>query len=330
MVTLTHLNYAAALLHLVQAVVVGSLIPGLDNAHANEPSFFRGVYPVLKNLLLLRNTDAPTAPCDLPLLRNATAHAYTVIDDRAVVAPHAFVVGHIDVRYLLVAFFALSSGFQFLEAFLLGEAYARGPRLLRFVEYAFSASVMLLAMAVQVGITDIYTLCCMFALMVATNGLGLIAEALCFVATRPHHAQELLPLWSWLAPHCLAWLTCLCAYAPLIDAYLATNRCSDRHPPGYVDVIIFLEFGLFSCFGLVQLYALVQRSAHTVDDAHHYYYVRVWLVGGSRLPPQRTPDEAITYGADLAYVTLSFTAKTLLAWLILAPILTLHPSELFV
>ena len=306
----TRLNYAAAVLHLVQALVVLGLTPGLDANHANEPSFFRGVYPIEKTLFLRRNTDREPV-CGLPALRNESgltldglpAYDYVVVDEGALVMPHAFRVGYVDIRYMLFAFFLLSSGFQAAEAAL------DGPRWLRFVEYAFSAGVMLLAMAVQLGVTDIYTLCCMYALMFATNMLGLIAEMLCD-ASRSSTLSE----WFWLGPHCLGWLTCLFAYAPLIDSYLATTRCSDRRPPGYVHVIIFLEFALFCSFGVVQLYALVQKS----------------LVYGGYAPMAEggLTDDIDSY-ADLAYIALSLTAKTLLAWLILAPILTLHPAKLW-
>jgi hypothetical protein len=219
-------------------------------------------------------------------------------------------VGFIDVRYLIFAFFALSSLFQGVEA-LAGDY--RGPRILRFIEYAFSASVMILAMAVQVGLTDIYLLTCMFILMFTTNLLGLIAEVLCFVVE--NNRVPFLSIWFWLVPHGLGWLTYFVAYAPLIDAYIVSTRCSDRSPPGFVNVIIFLEFALFSSFGFVQLYALLRRSFLFAYQHQQGYYFAV--------PPGFvSPAEHITHQADLAYIGLSFVAKTLLAWLVLAPTLT--------
>ena len=158
------------------------------------------------------------------------------------------------------------------------------------MEYSISASVMILAIAVQVGLTDVYVLCCLFALIFATNILGLIAEVLCPV-------QD-----AWV-PHGLAWITCLVAYAPLLDAYVASMQCSDLSPPGYANVIVFLQFVLFMCFGLVQLYSLC--------------YARPEPPGFLRASWEHTRD----VGVELTYTGLSITAKTLLAWLVMGPTL---------
>ena len=336
MVSLTTLNYGASFLHFVQAVTVLCLISGLNDTHKNDPPIFKGVYSIMKNLFILRTPNQPPV-CDLPALRNITnqmsldghpTNDYTPFNEGTIIMHQAFTLGYVDVRYLIFAFFALSSSFQGMEA-LAGEY--RGPRILRFVEYAFSSSVMILAMGVQVGITDIYSLSCMFGLMFTTNILGLIAEVLCFAVENSQ--SPILSIWFWLVPHILGWLTCLFAYSPLIDAYLVSTRCSDRHPPGFVNVIIFLEFSLFTSFGLVQLYALVRKSllyasggyaqlATNLNDLMHR--TNVARTPDGLLVQSRTPSEEITYYADLAYVTLSFTAKTLLAWLILAP--TLAPA----
>jgi hypothetical protein len=43
----------------------------------------------------------------------------------------------------------------------------------------------------------------------------------------------------------LGWITCLLAYAPLLDTHVASMLCSDLTQPGYVNVILFLEYALF-------------------------------------------------------------------------------------
>jgi hypothetical protein len=310
MVSLGTLNAAASILHLAQAIAVVCLIGRINDSHQDEPPLFKGVYSIMKNLFLVR-APGGEGKCGLAPYRNETSSAGGArFDATAVVVPHAFDVGFIDVRYLIFAFFALSSLFQGVEA-LAGDY--RGPRILRFIEYAFSASVMILAMAVQVGLTDIYLLTCMFILMFTTNLLGLIAEVLCFVVE--NNRVPFLSIWFWLVPHGLGWLTYFVAYAPLIDAYIVSTRCSDRSPPGFVNVIIFLEFALFSSFGFVQLYALLRRSFLFAQQQQQGYYLAV--------PPGFvSPAEHITHQADLAYIGLSFVAKTLLAWLVLAPTLT--------
>jgi hypothetical protein len=283
------LNYAAASLHCVQGLIVACLIPILDVQNEGAPEWTKGVYKVRKNLYILQVPETQEPKCDLPrvigsaptrslnvamggMVQTTSDNFYTFKD--AVAIPRSFVIGYIDVRFLICSFFFLSFAFQALQAW---ACESKGwVAVFRFVEYSFSASVMILAIAVQVGLTDVYLLCCLFGLMFATNMLGLIAEVLC--------ARED----AWL-PHVVGWVTCLVAYAPLLDAYVASMRCSDLGPPGYVHVIVFLEFALFTCFGLVQLYTLCSH-----DDRGR---------------------------ADMAYTVLSFTAKTLLAWLVMGPTL---------
>ena len=80
-------------------------------------------------------------------------------------------VGELNIRYIIFSFFLLSGLFQLTDG-LLGNYNDQNPRLLRFIEYSFSASIMLIAIAVQTGITDIYTICAIFTLIFTTNLLG--------------------------------------------------------------------------------------------------------------------------------------------------------------
>ena len=281
----------------------------------------------------MRNPDLPHPKCDMPSFRNLSSAKgltfnmsasglaldtddYYPFFDGAVAVRQNFTVGYLDVRYIIFSFFLLSCVFQAVEA-LAGDY--TGPRLLRFVEYSFSSSIMIIAIAVQVGLSDIYIIVGMFTLMFATNILGLIAELLCFLAE-----QGTISIWLWTVPHLLGWVTCIVAYAPLLDAYLQTARCSDKSPPGFVNVIVFLEFFMFISFGFVQVYSLLSKTTRFLySPTSSYSQVSpADLMDTNNYdghPAQSSQD--ITDTADLAYVTLSFTAKTLLAWLILAPTL---------
>jgi hypothetical protein len=324
---LKQLNYAAAGVHCFQGIVVACLIPMLDVQNEGAPAWAKGVYKVRKNLYILQQPTQANPKCGLPrvipvgngsqadaplcleldaerLLQTTSENFYTFKD--AVAVPRSFVVGYIDVRYLICSFFFLSFVFQALQGWVIRrrrrQSSGAEPRtwvaVLRFVEYSISASVMLLAIAVQVGLTDVYLLCCLFGLVFATNILGLIAEVLC--------AREN----AWV-PHCLGWITCLLAYAPLLDAYVASMRCSDLQPPGYVNVIVFLEFVLFSCFGFVQMYMLFFRATSSNEDA----YAR------RRYVLEEEEEDELIMDVEATYTALSVTAKTLLAWLVLGPTL---------
>jgi hypothetical protein len=342
MVSLQTLNYAAAFLHFVQAVIVLALIPGLNDRFKDSPPLAKGIYPLQKNLYVIRKPDRPPACDNMPTMHrllpgqglqlqlgswSMESTNFFNFSESAIGVTQNFVVGNVDVRFLIFSFFLLSCLFQGAEA-VAGDS--DGPRLLRFVEYSFSASVMIMAMAVEVGITDIYTVCCMFTLIFATNILGLMAEALCYLAENAPEGGP-LSIWFWILPHALGWVTCLVGYAPLLDAYIHSTRCSDMSPPGFVNVIVILEFCLFNCFGIVQVYSLSSRTAlylsgtglaqaRDYDELMQVADIR-WMPDGRLTQPTKslTNAQAITRRADWAYVILSFTAKTLMAWLILSP-----------
>jgi hypothetical protein len=332
---LEQLNYVAAGLHCVQGIVVACLIPMLDVQNQGAPAWAKGVYKVRKNLYVLQQPTQSEPKCGMPrlvrsvandslaedaslwvslgppMIQTTSENFYTFKD--AVAVPRSFVVGHIDVRYLICSFFFLSFVFQSLQ----GVVQSRGIIMLakpqawvatlRFVEYSVSASVMLLAIAVQVGLTDVYLLCCLFGLVFATNILGLIAEVVC--------AREE----AWV-PHCLGWITCLLAYAPLLDAYLASMRCSDLQPPGYVNVIVFLEFALFSCFGFVQTYALFFRATSNDEAPMVWVVLRPYMLAVEHEAHENKRMDSLD-GVEVTYIALSVIAKTLLAWLVLGPTL---------
>lgn len=349
MPSLQTLNYSAAFLHFVQAVTVISLIANLNSKHANDPPLMRGIYTIQKNLYIMRNINEVKPKCDLfPLVNISNAKGmnlelhgaglqlktnnYYDFMEGSLAIYQNLEVGYLDVRYLIFGFFLLSSSFQALEA-LAGD-YS-GPRLLRFVEYSISSSVMILAIAIQVGLSDIYILIAIFTLMFTTNILGLIAELLCYLAE-----SGVGSIYLWILPHSLGWVTCIIAYAPLLDAYLSSIRCSDRGPPGFVHVIVFLEFFMFISFGFVQIYSLVCKTVRFLSpetaprnyqlqhmssssqmDSEFYMESSPMITVNQSTSPHHHTSEDITATADLAYITLSFTAKTLLAWLILAPTL---------
>ena len=112
----------------------------------------------------------------------------------------------------------------------------------RLMEYSVSASLMTIAIAVEVGITDMYTLMCMFVLMSSCMWFGLIAET-----THGHKGR----------PHLAGWIAFVIAYVPILDAYFTSINNSPVKPPDFVTAIVFAEFGIFTLFGVVQLLSLV-------------------------------------------------------------------------
>jgi hypothetical protein len=214
------------------------------------------------------------------------------------VEPLRLDAGSLDVRYITIAFFALSALFQFGGG-VAGRVWARW---LRFIEYSFSASIMIMAIAVEAGIDDVYMLQAMFVLMWTTQMLGLLAEVF----------GPMAPVMSmWLLPHLAGWVTFLSAYAPILDAFLQSkNNSPSVSPPDFVEAMVFLQCALFGCFGGVQLYALIKRGAPPTESF-------------SIQQPEWEPppaEDSLDDTVDKAYILLSITAKSILGWLIVSPL----------
>jgi hypothetical protein len=286
----TRLSWGTVALHLVQAIVVCALTVWLDSSTTERN---KGVFPLYKNVQVWSTNSSGNA--ESPVVSGVTVH--TIIE-RA---------GTLDVRWVIVAFFSLSAAFPAaLLWFDLNPSF-------RFVEYSISASAMLMAIAVESGIQDVYTLQTMFVLTFATMILGLLTEFM-------------PPPLSWIA-HGTAWITFLSAYSPIFDAFLQSNHHSNgASAPGFVYVIVFLEFALFAFFGVVQVYALFFAKDSIMAQPHEQQELlsQASSHNNNNKPDMNNEENDEISDAmriQLAYVFLSLVAKTILAWLILAPIL---------
>lgn len=251
----TALNFVAAALHGAQAIAVYAIISWMETQSRSQMLFFGGRFDLVRVA---------------PVWRKNTIESLVLAS------------GQIDVMYVIFAFFLLSAVFQCCGAMFPGPT-----RYLRFVEYSFSASIMMMAIALEAGIRDLYTLQSMFMLTWATQVFGIVAEILNHIAVRkwitescgtvaavgfrqayhthrvPKQKEENAAaelLWAWVLPHIAGWGTCMSAYGPAIDVYLQSSSRSERKPPGFVTALVFIELILFSCFGLVQTYALISKT----------------------------------------------------------------------
>ena len=206
---MSRLAWAAVGLHATQAVVMLALTVWIDSSRPSN------AFNIYKTVHIWHS-----------------AHDITTVVDN---------VGTFDGRWAIVAFFAMSAAFP--AAIMLLDV---DPRF-RFAEYAFSASTMIMVIALQVGINDIYTLQAMFVLTFATMVFGILE--------------------SWLA-HVVGWITFLSAYSPILDAFALSTAQSPVSAPDFVPVIVVLEFILFGCFGCVQTYDLWSNNAYDVEPVY--------------------------------------------------------------
>lgn len=154
----------------------------------------------------------------------------------------------------------------------------------RFLEYSVSAPLMLMCIALEVGIRDVYTISLLGIMMSATNLLGMVTELL------------LLEHLAWAAfPHMVGWLLMLGSYVVVFVAFSVVPGT----PPDFVYAIVALMFLLFCLFGFVQIYDLVVRHNYLSQKEYEKHVDRIGTM----------------------YDVLSLVAKSLLAWLVVAPLL---------
>lgn len=145
-----------------------------------------------------------------------------------------------------VGSFLLMSAFaHFLLAWPLKDRYIenlkRGRNPLRFFEYAFSSSVMIVLIAIFFTIVDIWTLIAIFTLNFLMNMFGLLMEQL-----NPSNAQGTKIDW-W--PYILGCIAGIIPWVIITGYFLGV----DGTPPDFVYAIYFIEFALFNIFAIVML-----------------------------------------------------------------------------
>ena len=187
---------------------------------------------------------------------NVTASYGTWLsDDERLDAADTFVVKktqlfQLSLHWLIVCFHALSFVFQLIPVLMKAtymEWVDEGRNPLRFVEYAASASIMLVCIALLNAVEDVNELGAIFALCVLTQILGLLAEDL--HAKKPSQKSLVASL------HFLGWFSITAAYG-LIWVHFGValqNAAPGRTPPDFVYAIVILLYLLFNMFGAVQL-----------------------------------------------------------------------------
>ena len=285
------LNLIAALLHGGQAIAVAALYERLGGSTSQ---FFEGgrlrVFRTAWNATYVTNSSATVG--------GAPEGAYTLVS-----------YGTLDVRACILAFFTLSAVFQGAASWLSNGRSG----IWRYVEYSFSASTMALAIAAEAGIRDLYALVGIFGLIWVTMALGVVADWTSLL---------MRGTFVWVVPHLAGWATCLAAYGSILDSF--AFNASRGSPPDFVRVIVFLQFGLFTCFGLVQSWGLTRRTYASAPSSSNLGAEEQALMLARDMQYNAThgidaDDEED--GVELVFIGLSLSAKTLLCWIVLSPLL---------
>ena len=176
----------------------------------------------------------------------------------------------INLGWLIISFHVLSFVFQFGAAitdycgpicqYRYSDMIAANKNPLRFIEYGFSASVMLIAIALLNGVTDINLITSIAVLTSACQLCGLAVE---YVEQR----------WLKWMLHLTGWLQFFWAYGIIGHAFFksieAAEDAGGRGPPDFVYVIVIALFLLYASFGFVQFYELVfPINPYTKESAY--------------------------------------------------------------
>lgn len=199
---------------------------------------------------------------------------------------------NLSLHWLVTSFFFLSAFFQFLGG-VVPRKTVPNP-VIRFIEYSVSASVMIVAIALQLGIFQAQVLLLLATLTWTTMICGIVAETLAPGDREPVEENKLVKkllkrmnAGAWLS-HGIGWMTQLIVFFVLLQQFHGSqNTCgSTRAAPYFVWAIVYVELVLFASFGFVQSFQLTKN-----------------------LSAER---------AEISYTVLSFVSKSLLGLLVYA------------
>lgn len=149
---------------------------------------------------------------------------------------------NLSVPWLVALFFFLSAAAHLFIATIYSKRYnadlGRGMNKVRWIEYALSSSVMMVAIAMLVGVYDFASLLMVFVLIAIMNLLGLVMEV---------HNQTTKKT-NWLS----YWIGCLAGIVPwlVIGFYFWLSAEQGSAPPAFVYWIFVSIFIFFSCFAV--------------------------------------------------------------------------------
>ena len=148
----------------------------------------------------------------------------------------------ISLPVLIAVFLFLSSAAHLCIATVYNKRYnadlKKGMNRVRWFEYSLSASIMILAISLLVGIYDLVSLVAMFSLVAIMNLLGLVMEV---------HNQTTKKT-NWLS----YWIGCLAGLVPwlAIAFYFWLSADNGSSAPTFVYWIFISIFVFFNCFAI--------------------------------------------------------------------------------
>ena len=167
-------------------------------------------------------------------------------------------------------FFAISATFHFGNAIVWREHYIqwiadkKSPT--RWMEYYFSASVMILLIGYTTGLRSFVELLFALFLVATTMTFGWLSDT----ANRPMSEDRWTnpSLASRLVPHLLGYPPLIVVWAGLI--FTLAENSNECGPPTYVYALVFGEMVLFMSFGIPQMYQIISIPRNYIYGEYAY------------------------------------------------------------
>lgn len=202
----------------------------------------------------------------------------TKVAGNPVLAPASSTLFNVNLAYFVVTFFLMSSLAHTIIATKYRKTYeanlAKGINKARWIEYGFSASVMMVAIALLSGVYDVSSLIMIFILDLLMNSMGLVME----INNQGKKKVDWLPFW----------IGCLAGIIPWIVFAIYVAGATINGSGGIPTFVYFIYASMFAFFSsfAVNMYLQYTKKGKWAD----YLY-------GERV-----------------YMILSLVAKSVLAW----------------
>ncbi|MFX1506770.1 MAG: heliorhodopsin HeR [Promethearchaeota archaeon] len=207
-------NIAMAILHFVQSVLILTLSLFIDEIR----NFSVDIY---KSSLVIKELTG-TKPIFAP-------------------EPSVFFAFENIAGILLASFLLMSAIAHFLIAFPLNNSYVENLKKrmnpIRWWEYSFSSSVMIIFISLSFGILDFWIIALVFVLNFLMNMFGLLMERI----------NQYTEKTSWL-PYWLGWIAGIVPWIVIVDTFLSFDTGVGDAIPTFVYIAVVMYFIFFNSF----------------------------------------------------------------------------------
>jgi hypothetical protein len=203
-------------------------------AKLRKLNLIAGLFHLLQGTLVLILSKAFSLPI--------TGNYLTFNKDTMALDPTKTELFNMSHVWFIVAFFFLSAFFHFVIATVYNKRYKSNLKLgmnkARWIEYSISASVMMVAISLLVGIYDLMSLVMIFSLAAIMNLMGLLMEVHNQTTEKTNWLSYLVGCFAGIIP----WV--------VVAFYMWLGSVNGSKAPTFVYWIFVSIFLFFSCFAL--------------------------------------------------------------------------------